>query len=185
MTNIITPYVLQYTQEFWNLPSRGLYHELISAIISQKISFNQSRMIRSRLYNLINSDTFTFENIQMLSYELMLQSGLDINKINLIKSITENHDIMNTTGIGIWTINTIKIRCYPEYYPDILLVEDLWIRNHLERIFNTKLTISSAKIYQNQWPGYSTYISKFLWRITKEGIQRLLNGQVLTKQDFI
>lgn len=183
--------MLQQTQEFWDLESRGIYHEIVSLIISQRIAFSQSRKIRSSIYKKIDSNTMTYDKISSLSGNELKLCGLDNSKISVIRSITNDvskEQFMEISGIGNWTYKAFLIQTEANENPDILLVEDLWIRNHLVTLYdlNPKITAKQVEIlFGDHWTGYKTAVTKFLWRLSKTGLLNLKKGLTPTKNDFI
>ena len=44
---------IKYSEDYWKLPFKTVYHHTISQIVTQKIRFEMSRKIRSNLYKLL------------------------------------------------------------------------------------------------------------------------------------
>lgn len=191
LTKMISIQLLQVTQDFWDIEFRGAYHEIVSLVISQRITFKRSRKIRSNLYSKIGSNVMTYDQISNLTDDDLEDTGLDNKKIAIIRSISKDvtkEQFENIAGIGDWTIKSFLIQTEPNEYHDILLVEDLWIRSHLATLFdlNPKMTTKQAELlFQNEWVGYKTAVTKFLWRLSKCGALRLKNGCTLDRGDFI
>jgi 3-methyladenine DNA glycosylase/8-oxoguanine DNA glycosylase len=70
---------------------------------------------------------------------------------------------------------------------DIFLAEDYWIRKRLSEIVNSAkiLSIKECNTLSNQWAGYRTDVSKFLWRIRPEGCIALRNNIDLCREHFL
>ena len=185
---LITEEILFETEEYWNLHSRSLYHELISAIISQRISFNESRHIRSKLYNTIQSGEITFDHIQELGYDGLINLGIDSKKACTILTIPDEiniDELIHISGIGKWTIKALKIKCSDE---DVFLSEDYWIRKHMKIILNLKHipTIKEVDEYIESNVLYDRSIyTKFLWRLKHTAWDKIKNGKLLTRTDFV
>jgi 3-methyladenine DNA glycosylase/8-oxoguanine DNA glycosylase len=192
--NLLTNEILDQTKLFWSIKTHAIYHNAISLVISQKVSFKVGRSIRTKLFSLIGLSEFTKDNIKQLTESEMLNVGLDKNKIILINAITKLNDsdnlifineISKLKGIGIWTIKALKILNLDD--SDIFLAEDLWIRKRLSELMNhkTTLTIQECNNLSNTIKINKTHISKFLWRIKPEGIIALKNKQILNINHFL
>lgn len=95
--------ILDQTRQYWDLPSRGTYHEIVSLIISQKISFALSRQIRANLYTLFGTNIFTFEHFHNTSREVLLRAGLSEDQLRIILSIenpVRHSNLKQIHGIG-------------------------------------------------------------------------------------
>ena len=184
----ITTELLIETREFWDLPPKTLYHELISIIISQRIRFTHSRSIRKKLYQLIESYEITYPLLQNLSDGKLLEIGLTADKIEIIRHIPEDitiENLANYAGIGEWTINALKLKIDPYLYSDVFLYEDLWIRKHIAGLMYMNQTPSTARSKKIEIPNNRSHISRFLWRLKHEADHKILNNHKLTKEDFI
>lgn len=185
----ITEDVLQTTEEYWNLPSKSIYHECISLIISQRIAFKDSRRIRKSLYEKIGDSEFTYHNLRSFSETELYNLGVTVSVQNVIFSIPEDitdfDDLKEIRGIGDWTVNALKIKCTDE---DIFLSEDLWIRKHIRLLLDLESTptIAMVKRYISEHVPYNrSILTKFLWRLKHVSIKKLKTGIQLTKEDFI
>lgn len=197
MANLIDKDVLQNTKKWYNVKKYGLFHQTISLIISQKISFVQSRTIRSEIFKIISPDKeFSRNNLLKIGKDKLISIGIDENKYNVISNIInlkQNDDnkllwlseIEKIKGIGPWTIKCIKIMFDIE--DDIFLYEDLWIRKRLSELLSCDKTLSPKECNQlsSSWKGYRTLVSKFLWRIKPEGITAIKNNKILKENHFL
>ena len=60
---MITSEILEYTKKYYELKEYSFFHQTISLIISQKISFKKSRAIRSKIFEKIFPEKeFTIQN---------------------------------------------------------------------------------------------------------------------------
>lgn len=183
--------ILEQTKQYWDFPSRGNYHEIVSLVISRKITFTMSRQIRSNLYTLFGTNIFTFEHFNNTDINELYRTGLTSEQLRVIRSIDRDVTYSNLeliNGIGKWTIKGYLIKCYPEYYPDIFLFEDKWIRDNVCIIFNnSKLTQKQIEnVAATYWCGFRTAMSRFLWRLNKKGASKIKNGIfILDSTDFV
>lgn len=69
---------------------------------------------------------------------------------------------------------------------NIFLYEDSYIRGRLAELYNVdKLTQAQARDIGLAWGEYQSYLSKFLWRIKKSGIQKIKMQIPLLREDFL
>lgn len=180
------------TELYWKQPERSLLHNAISCVISMRIPFKKSREIRKKIYTSIGKegkieltrDNFKFKDKTLLSY------GLSNEQVRIIREILNNDiktikDLTKIKGIGIWTIKAIKILMNID--SDISLEQDYYIRNNLTLLYGYKkvMTETEAKKILQTWKGNRSQICYMLWRIKKEGIEKIIEEQKLTKYDFI
>lgn len=188
LPTIIIPYV-----QFFTLPSKSLFHNLISLIISQKIRFSQSRKIRQQLYALLNTNEYTIDNLDSLSNDTLKSVGLSDDKINCIRSILKIENltldkISKIKGVGPWTLKALQI--LTDANDDLFLSEDYYIRQRFSELIQSNKILTTKQLdnyivkFPN-WIGQKTVISRFFWRIKPEGIIHLLQTLTLTRDDFL
>ena len=197
MENIskINEKLLTKTKEYYKLKQYNIFHQTISLILSQKISFVMSRKIRSNIFDMISPNKeFTKENISNIKKSKMISIGIDEDKYRVILNVMntnecETNDWINKMskikGIGPWTIKCLKIMF--DVGNDLFLCEDLWIRKRLSELVLSDDVMSQKKCNEISlcWKGHRTNVSKFLWRIKPEGILALKNGDDLNKNHFL
>lgn len=193
--NLINKKLLKKTKSYYELKKYSIVHQAISLVISQKVSFQQGKNIRKKLFFLISPDSeFTKENMKNITDEDLENIGIDVLKIKTIRNILKLDDIDHNDfiekiedikGIGPWTIKCLKI--YFELDNDIFLSEDLWIRKRMTELTENDivLTQKECEIESKIWRGYRTQISKFFWRIKPIGITALLNNEELNYDHFL
>lgn len=192
---LLTNEILEQTKQFWKINEHTIFHNTISLVISQKVSFNIGRNIRIKLFELIGSSEFTKDNISQLSDCEMQNIGLDKNKIILVKLIIRINkknnleflnELLNLKGIGKWTIKALQILNLND--SNIFLSEDLWIRKRLSELIGIKsvLTIKDCDNLVNfDCKINKSNLTRFLWRIKPEGIIALKNKQLLCIDHFL
>lgn len=195
LLSLINKNLLDKTSEFYKQKQYSIEHQTVSLIISQKVSFTIGKNIRKKLFELTKGEEFVKNNMNKISNEQLVKIGIDSNKIKTIRNVLnvefEHTDkyinaIDKINGIGTWTIKCLKIMFKTD--PDIMLVEDLWIRKRLQELLrlNKLPTMSECNKLSNIWSGYRTIVSLFLWRIKPDGIKQLLqDSSKLTKEHFI
>lgn len=175
----------------------NIFHQTISLLLSQKISFYQSRKIRQSLFALIAPDiAYTKVNISKLTNKQLLNIGVSEQKYEIIQQIINIQcDLLNYSewidqlksikGIGLWTIKCLKIIFNID--DNIFLSEDLWIRKRLSELIDSdkSLTIAESNKISQKFNNYKTLVSKLLWRIKPEGIIAIKNNQQLNGNHFI
>lgn len=177
------------TKTYWTTPKKSLFHNTISLITSQQISFQKGREIRQKIYAKINSFEITHENLKKLSRDDFMNYGIDEKRVN---TITELLKIKNLTiekisklkGIGSWTIKSLKIL---NDEPNILLSEDYWIRKQMSKLINLP-KVATIKEIENQTKNYEhdkSELTKFLWRIKDTGIDKIKENKELLREDFL
>ena len=181
------------TKEFYQQPSKSLFHNTISLIISQKISFSKSRTIRKKIYEEFTSSEMTYDNIKNLSKKQLLDFGLQEFQYDIIQRIINlgpnlvYDDIIKVKGIGEWTKKSLLLYAGND---DILLVEDYWIRQRIKNLFDLKTVpdkITAMSLINNIIKNKisKSLMTKFLWRIKPESVDKIKNDVELDKNDFI
>jgi 3-methyladenine DNA glycosylase/8-oxoguanine DNA glycosylase len=195
--NLLTDELLNKTKEYYKLKEYPIFHQVISLIISQKISFSQGRLIRKNIFNHINEEFFTKNNLEKINPDQFTKFGLDDAKIKIISNIINieyknNEDfitkISNIKGIGPWTIKSLKIMFDLKFDPseNEFLFEDLWIRKRVSELLKIEKVIT-----QSECKNISNCIknkrikSIFFWRIKPEGIKKILKNENLKREDFV
>lgn len=195
LMNLITNELLEQTKQFWKINKHTIFHNAISLVISQQVSFKVGRSVRTKLFMLINSSEITHENMSQLNNNDLEKIGLNQNKVNLIRFIlnikfVNDLDFVNELaklkGIGVWTIKALQILNLENL--NVFLSEDLWIRKRLSELANAKqiLTIKECNNFINIYCMINkSNFSNFLWRVRPEGIVALKNNQTLTRDHFL
>lgn len=191
----ITEEILENTKSYYELKKYSIFHQAISLIISQKITFLLGKTIRKKMFDelsLIGENQFTKENILLFDDDKLKSFGLDILKIKTLKHVcdldyVDDLDFINKIekikGIGVWTIKSLMIMA------DIgneFLSEDLWIRKRVSELLESNKTITITecdKLVSNI--KNKRVLSRFFWRIKPEGIQKILHNKELDKNDFV
>lgn len=193
MDNIINNYINK-TDKYWLIPQKSLFHNTISLLTSQKIKFSESRNIRKNLYKLNQyNDEFSINIFKNLTNDDFLNCGLSSNIIEVIKKVIDLElnniltieTLQNIKGIGIWTIKSLKIMNNLD--DNVILYEDYWIRQRLSELVKSNKILTQSEC-KKLFTGSSTNlseISKFLWRITKNGTHKIINNLELSKNDFL
>lgn len=186
--------IIENTREYWQLPVKTQFHHIVSQYVTKMVKFSISQKIRRNLYLLLgdpyNQEVFN----NSLDYNLRQcnLSNEQIITLRYISSIINENDNLEVNlqrlslvqGVGSWTIKSIRLMMTNDN--TIFLYEDSYIRDRLAELYNlNKLTQTQAKEIGTKWEIYQSYLSKFLWRIKKSGVQKIKLGILLTREDFL
>lgn len=192
--------IIDKTKEYYNIPSKSLFHNTISLVISQKIAFGKGRAIRIKIYDKIGSYEMSYDNMKDFTKEDLASFGLESFQIETIQRVMAlpqplvYNDVINKVkGIGEWTKKALEL--YEGNKDNILLVEDYWIRKRVRDLFDlSKIpTVKEAEKLLDGICKNKSNVSKFLWRIKPEAIKKIrgnmcsdkCNSIALDKNDFI
>ena len=185
MYHTIRRYMRSTDSSWYEIPKKSLYHDLISLVISQGISFARARHIKKKLYEMTGQDDWSCHTVASLDLSKL---GLSRDKIATIKNITQHAcnntlDIHSIPGIGPWTIKALLV--LQNLDENIFLFEDKWIRARLQ-IFETyaSMTCHQAELLTKKWR-HKSAISRFLWRIKLSGIEKMKQDVPLDRADFV
>lgn len=189
----------EHYKDLYPIPCGTLLQNTISLIVSQQVKFSQGRVIRKRLYELIDAKTSKTSSgstdtdtiLRSLTHKDWKDLGLTPNKISTILEITSMSNLSvdnldHIKGIGPWTIKALKVLTNSD--PNVFLSEDLWIRKRFSELVGTR-TLSSKEL--DEMMGNSdtnsnlTQVSRFLWRLKPENVQKLVQSQELSREDFV
>lgn len=189
--------IILSNKNFWDLESKTLFHHAVSQYLTQLVSFNQSRVIRGKLYKMLGNP-YSQDIFNNSPDKIFKDIGLNDNqipKLRQISSMVINNDnddnnlirLSQLSGIGPWTIKSIKLMKRCQGWHNIILEEDSYIRNRIAELCNVK-SITPGLTRQciiNTFPAeYYGIVSLFFWRVTSVGISNMLKGNRLTKDDF-
>lgn len=196
---MVDPYaIVNDSRKFWEIPPKPVFHHLISLLTSQEVKFSIGRKIRHSLYAISSAvgcnGVITPELILSLTDQQLSSTGLSPQRCITAKELARFSyevktidDYAKINGVGQWTIKGLKILFNLD--SRIILYEDKWIRKRLAELHQlpprTVLTPIQAKDLFKPWEGYETLMSYFLWRIKPTGINRIIQRQPLTRDDFV
>jgi 3-methyladenine DNA glycosylase/8-oxoguanine DNA glycosylase len=191
--NTITSYIRNTPTEYYTIPQKTMYHNLISLITSQRISFNVSRQLRKKLMDMHPTETTNYDPFVIAKLDLKeIGIGLamacciqEVTKIAQSKDDLHLSDVTGVKGIGAWTINALKIM--HDLDSNVFLSEDAWIRQRLSQITKSSSNLTKAQCDKltSKWDN-KTKISLFLWRLQKTGADKIANGAlIVAREDFL
>lgn len=183
------------------IPSYSVYHDTISLIISQQISFRKSREIRRNMFEMLISENlpkFTYEFINFKLSSLYKQLGISDSKYQTMRSIPNVPDvkftvqelenyiayISNIKGIGNWTCNALRVI---NRVPNSYLSDDSYIQTNIKNLLGIEnLGKSEVEYIVNTF--FSRHRLEFtilFWRIKKESIDKMKNFREISQDDFL
>lgn len=194
-------WLLQHTNTEWLPAVRPAYHTWVSLILSQRISFVQSRAIRSRLYSLWNDSTITPERILALTPMQWSEVKITDDQGTKILAFTHwcseltaeelnNADLVcaANVGLGEWSKKSFVIDTGTA--DNVFISEDLYVRLNLQIIGECKMVPTEQQamewIIQYIPAQQHTLLSRILRRLKKTSAVKLTidNQFVLTCNDF-
>lgn len=164
---------------------------LVSSIISQQISTAAARTIKQRLHDAVGAKcnsarpgTVTAHDLLQFDIDSLRPIGISrqkagylldlaekvadgtVNLRNLSKQSDEEiiEHLIQIKGIGKWTAQMFLIFSMGRL--DVLPVDDLGIKNAIQKQYNLDSTPAPAAIFElaQPWRPYATVASWYLWR---------------------
>ena len=140
--------VLRITKDWPLFPQddRGLYHIVVSLIISQRIRFSVGQAIRSRIYQTLAEASLN--GVAQLTEEQRVACGINKQKWRIIQNFDaawrtgDHHAALHSTGISSWTRQCALIMS-----GDLstgFITSDLAVRKELGRLLCLERTPSAA-----------------------------------------
>lgn len=162
---------------------------LIRSIISQQLSTKVATVIKTRFFNLFESDVPTPEQILATPIDKLQSVGLSKAKAhyvqhvatfflekNLSKAQINSMDdesiirlLTEIKGVGRWTVEMLLM--FTLGRPDVFAVDDLSIQQTMIKLYGIR-TRDKKKLKErlmkisNKWKPYRTYACMHLWRWT-------------------
>jgi len=177
-------------ESFYKQPTYPIFHIACGCVCGQQVAFNVGRNIRSDIYKLCG---FPLTRQSILNNDLTQIKNLTISRIELIKNMANiddtrsNIDILNDyfklKGFGNWTYGAISILL--EIDDNVNLTTDAYIRKNISIYNGIKMTQKDCFNYISKAENNQSKICYLLWRIKPTSINKMLNDQILTKDDFV
>lgn len=188
------------TKEYWTMPKKTLFHNTISVIISQKITFHEGREIRQKLFEKLGKYDIVYDEFKKLGYDKLKEIGLSEDKIKCIDVVLKCFDkdiddlaiirkMASVKGIGPWTLKSLYILSNLEEYNNIFLIEDYWIRKQIKILYGLNKVPTEKEIKKmdimKAWKNNESNVSRFLWRLKSDGASAILNNITLERHHFL
>ena len=136
---------------------------------------------------MIGTDIITPNAIHQLSDERLAAAGIAPQVIQTIRAVPLDcrfEGLSEIPRVGIWTIKAVMIMTYQN--PDVFLAEDAYVRSRLATIYRKEsITMHEAEIIGQKWIGYRSLVSRFLWRLTDQGANKIAAGNPISSDDII
>jgi hypothetical protein len=167
----------QFTKKYWQQSSRSPFELFIELVILKDSSLKNATLILEKIKQSCGSvDPSKFQ----ITDKTLNKWGCSNESIFLIRQVLklETHtveSILSLKGLGIWLHKALKV--ISEEEDDIFFSDDVLIRKNMSSLFLRKNTMSimECKKISSVWIGYRTQISNFLWSITSEGIDKIID----------
>jgi len=177
-------------ESYYKQPINPIFHVACGCVCSQQIAFNIGRNIRSSLYKLCG---FPLTREAIINNDLSQIKHLTDSRIELIKkmaNINDNRpnieildDYISLKGFGKWSYGAISILL--DINDNINLSSDAYIRKNLIIYTGTKMTEKDCFNYISKSENNQTKICYLLWRIKPTSVKKVINNEMLTKEDFV
>ncbi|MDX1685065.1 MAG: hypothetical protein R3275_07500 [Saprospiraceae bacterium] len=165
--------------------SKGLFRDLVSAIIAQQVSTSAARTIHGRLADRFEDQIITPDGILELSEEELRACGLSRQKMSYVKNIAEhflssghdddvyekmeNHEIIRDLtqikGVGEWTVQMVLMMTFER--EDVFPSGDLGIQTVMKDLYNLegkgKVLKHAMEEIAEHWRPYRTYACLYMW----------------------
>lgn len=166
--------------------SRGLFGDLVAAIVSQQLSVIAADAILSRVVALFPHHAILARPLRDLSEEDLRGAGLSRPKVRYLYGIADA--VINKTidldalsampdeeviaaltqlnGVGRWTAEMLLI--FSLRRPDVFPVGDLGVRNAIARAYGIdRDDYEAARRISRPWAPYRTLACRYLWATLK------------------
>lgn len=159
-------------------PAADLFERMLVSIVSQQLSTDAARSIRSRLFETVEA---TPSGVRDAEAELLADAGLSAQKIDYARNLAawfEENDVdrsrfedvpdedvieqlTSIRGVGEWTAKMTLM--FGLGRQDVFPVEDLAIRRGMEQLVGAE---TRAAMYDRaeRWRPYRSYAALYIWR---------------------
>ncbi len=180
---IIKKLIKKYGELEWKSKPKGLFEDLIDAIISQQLSIKASASIFERFKKLFGKKFPTPKDILKMPDEKLRKVGLSNAKVKYVKSlaefietkqlILENLNNLNdeevisqltkVKGIGKWTAEMILI--FTLKRPNVFSLGDLGLRKAVSRLYGVDINdFKKIEEISSKWSPNKSLAARYLWK---------------------
>lgn len=164
-------------------PSRDIFADLVSSIISQQLSVKVADVILQRVRALLPNDAITPQTILKADQEALRACGMSYAKIRYVRSsadaalsglvdfekLPEKSDeqavaeLVQISGVGQWTAEMLLI--FSLARPDVFSIGDLGLRSAVSKLYGVDREdrVKILKISE-QWSPYRSLACRYLWK---------------------
>jgi DNA-3-methyladenine glycosylase II len=160
-------------------PADDPFRRLVQSIVSQQVSTASAAAIRERLYDRFE---VTPEAMADADPDALREVGLSNQKAEYVRHVADAFlegdysvaafdgvdddavidELTDIHGVGVWTAKMYLM--FGLGREDVFPVEDLGIRNGMERVHGAELTRAEMVERAATWRPYRSYASLYLWR---------------------
>lgn len=180
--DILVEYANKY-YDMYKLFNYGVFHHACGCVIAQKIQFSTGRKIREALYKLCG---FPLTQQNILKYDLTKINGLSEEKIVLLKEMASMEEDLEEyrklRGFGPWSYNAVGIIVNKK--EDINLASDKYIRKNI-KLYNDIDNQKNCFCFLETAKNNKTKVCYFLWRLKPQSVYKILNNEILHREDFL
>lgn len=133
------------------------YTALVGAIIGQKISYSNARLLRGRLYSkyginiaptMLRGQDMSFLGAVPASIIANVTEYIIINNVDL--NIEDGiRSLVNVTGVGSWTIDTTLLTCLKHW--NLFPLADKFLQTRMKRLYGNGCTMTAIS---SKWEPY-------------------------------
>lgn len=178
----LSEYVIKYSScKIKKSPKSQYFSDLVESIVNQQLSGKAAATIFSRVRQLLI--TISPETVSSVTDQGLRDCGLSWNKVSFIKDLANKvisgelnisqldkcsdeeviEELIQVKGIGRWTAEMFLM--FSLARPDVFPLDDLGIKNGMEKIFNSKMmSKQEMETVSFKWKPYRTIASWYIWR---------------------
>lgn len=146
---------------------KDVYTALVGAIIGQKISYTRARALRGELYTrygaslspeIIRSADLSFLGQVPATIIAAVTEYILINNVDLETEV----GIMSlsaVSGIGSWTLDTVRITCLRNW--DLFPLNDVFLQKRMQKLYGANCDMKGISA---MWSPYRSLVTWYLWR---------------------
>lgn len=161
--------------------SNVYFERLVRSICGQQLSTKAADVIYKRFKKTLN-DIVSPDTVLKCDESLLRSCGLSFRKISYLVDLSHKvkdnqiplvhfskasdeeimESLLEVKGIGVWTVKMFLM--FSLGRPDIFPIEDLGIRNGMQKVYQKNLTQEEMISISNKWKPFRTYASMYIWR---------------------
>jgi DNA-3-methyladenine glycosylase II len=160
---------------------KDYFIDLVDSITSQQLSGKAAKTIFDRVKEKC-AGKITPEKLKKLKTEELRKCGLSYAKCSYVKDLAEKvltkkllvkkldklsdeevtKELVAVKGIGVWTAEMFLM--FTLARPDVFPVDDLGIRNGMEKLLKRQLKSQKIAEYATRWKPYRTVAAWYVWK---------------------
>lgn len=176
------------SKHLWKLPERSNLHVALFLMITKGLPHAAGQKIMDRIEQAIGKKDMSHKNFTF-SDKKMKQWGLSAEKISGIRKILTLDEINPNTLCkvkegGIYLIKGFRVLADED--DDTFWESSFQVRYNMGRLLGHSkiLPEQDARNLGKKWLGYRSQISYFFYRIKPDAMEKIVNEEELTADDF-